>query len=125
VAFATLKKRPEFLRLRGGARCATASFVLETKPQSDKTLSPPGPRFGLTITKALGGAVIRNRIRRRLRAALADVEAANARANHDYVVIARAKALNQPFPALKKDLERAFHRVHHPTATKGEGKRRR
>lgn len=119
----TLKKRAEFLRIRGGARCPTPPFVLETKPRTDPDAATAKPRFGFTVTKAIGGAVERNRIRRRLKAAVAAVADAAARPGQDYVLIARKAALDLPFETLKKDLERAFHRVHHAskqnvTATK-------
>jgi ribonuclease P protein component len=123
LALVTLKKRAEFLRIRGGARCATPSFVLETKPRPAPEAVAPGegagPRFGFTVTKQIGGAVERNRIKRRLRAAVSLLEAGKAVSNHDYVLIARAGALSRPFTDLQKDLERALQRVHHaagPTA---------
>ena len=129
MAVATLKKRSEFLRLRGGARFATPSFVVETRPRISgvASLAAPeasdpaaraadGPRFGFTVTKKLGGAVIRNRIRRRLKAVVGLVAPALARSNHDYVLVARLAALDRTFADLKKDLERALQRVHHPAA---------
>jgi len=112
VRLTTLKKRSEFLRIRGGARWSGQCFVLETKPRS--ALDASAPRFGLTVTKKLGGAVVRNRIRRRLKAAISEVAGTSARPGFDYVVVARPAALNRPFDALKKELEDAFHRVHHP-----------
>ena len=118
----TLKKRSEFLRIRGGARCPTPPFVLETKPRAEILGSATPPRFGFTVTKAIGGAVDRNRIRRRLKAAVAAVATTFARPGHDYVLIARKGALEMPFDALKKDLERAFHRVHHAPAAKSRSK---
>lgn len=119
----TLKKRAEFLRLRGGVRWATPSFALETKPRDGTAITATGPRFGFTVTKALGGAVVRNRIRRRLRAAITDIVAAgHARDMHDYVIIARSAALDRPFVDLKKDLEQALQRVHHPERPKRRGK---
>lgn len=114
----TLKKRSEFLRIRGGARCPTPPFVLETKPRTDPLSATDPPRFGFTVTKAIGGAVERNRIRRRLKAAVTAIGPGSARLGHDYVLIARKDALEIPFDSLKKDLERAFHRVHHATAVK-------
>src|SRR5262245_18692896 len=71
----TLKRRSQYLRVRKGARCATAAFVLEAKARSAEARQghvPPaeGPRFGFTVTRALGKAVERNRIRRRLKAAV-------------------------------------------------------
>lgn len=90
--------------------------MLETKPRAADPTS--GPRFGFTVTKKLGGAVIRNRIRRRLKAAVDALAERCAKPGHDYVMVARAAALSQDFEALKKELEDAFHRVHHPRREK-------
>ena len=51
------------------------------------------PRFGFTITQQVGKAVERNRIRRRLKAAVRDVGPDHARREFDYVLIARRPAL--------------------------------
>lgn len=116
----TLKKRSEFLRIRGGARWSSASFVLETKPRAivksaveaaADLVSPP--RFGFTVTKQLGNAVVRNRIRRRLKAAIDLLAGTKAQPGYDYVLIARTPAQKRPFAELKKELEDALHRVHH------------
>lgn len=112
----TLKKRAEFLRLRGGARWATPSCVVETKPALDPAVTGNVSRFGFTVTKKLGNAVVRNRIRRRLRAAVASVAPHRARPGFDYVLVARSAAFDRPFTELLKDLEVALHRVHHPAA---------
>src|SRR5689334_21054234 len=69
---ATLKRRPEFQRVRTGARWATPAFVLEGKRREAPApaLAPAGAaRFGFTVSKQVGGAVERNRIKRRLKAA--------------------------------------------------------
>jgi ribonuclease P protein component len=115
----TLKKRSEFLRIRGGARCSTPPFVLEMKPREDEAASTSPPRFGFTVTKAMGNAVDRNRIRRRLKAAVTAIASTSAHPGRDYVLIARKDARDIAFEALKKDLERAFHRVHHAPASRG------
>lgn len=125
MAVETLKKRAEFLRLRGGARFATPSFVLETKPRDGNgpaARSGAGARFGYTVTKKLGGAVVRNRIRRRLRAAVGLLAPALARPGYDYVLVARSAAYDRAFGELKKDLERALQRVHHAAANPVKGK---
>lgn len=128
MAIETLKKRAEFLRLRGGARFATPSFVLETKPRGPvarKRLAAAqaeGPRFGFTVTKKLGKAVDRNRIRRRLKAAVGLLAPRLALPGHDYVLIARAQARDRAFTDVKKDLERAFLRVHHAPAAPIKGR---
>ena len=120
----TLKKRAEFLRLRGGARWACDCFALETRPRqaaehrANAKPAPQGPRFGFTVTKAMGNAVVRNRIRRRLKAAVQALEPDAAKANHDYVLIARTAAHAREFSQLKKALEQALQRVHHPRPEK-------
>ena len=114
MAVETLKKRAEFLRLRGGARFATPAFVLETREGPDAGRAQP--RFGYTVTKKLGGAVVRNRIRRRLKAIVGQVAPKLARPGHDYVLVARRAAYDRAFTELKKDLERALQRVHHAAA---------
>ena len=70
------------------------------------------PRFGLTVTKRLGKAVVRNRIRRRLREALRTGGANEARPGFDYVVIARAAALTRSFASLVADFHQALAKVH-------------
>ncbi|MGE0630649.1 MAG: ribonuclease P protein component [Hyphomicrobiaceae bacterium] len=112
----TLKRRAEFLRIRGGGRSATPGFVLEGKRRAATTVDSGSAdsgsaRFGFTVTKKLGGAVVRNRIRRRLRAAVSTIAPASARDDFDYVLIAREAAFERPFAQLLADLERAFSRV--------------
>jgi ribonuclease P protein component len=112
-----LKTRAEFLRVRGGSRCATPAFVLEARPRVGG-VGDPGPRYGFTITKKIGNAVTRNRIRRRLKAALAAMTGPPPPAPHDYVLVARRAAFDIPFATLQKDLERAMQRVHHAAGTR-------
>jgi ribonuclease P protein component len=111
---ATLKHRSEFLRLRNGARAATASFVLEGKRrlEHNKDEAAITPRFGFTVSKKVGGAVERNRIKRRLRAAVREVAVEHAHTDFDYVLIARRPALDAGYGALVADLVRALGRVH-------------
>lgn len=107
-----LKRRREFLRIRNGPRHATRAFVLEAKQRGDdKALLEAQARFGFTISKKVGGAVERNRIRRRLKAAVCDVVHAHAKHDFDYVLIARRAALDTAFAVLVSDLVKALDRV--------------
>lgn len=111
VAIVTLKRRAEFQRVRGGARYSARSFLLECKARPPNEKGEQGPRFGFTITKKIGNAVVRNRIRRRLRGAIAGLVQGSARPGFDYVIVARAAALDCPFAELVTDLETAFART--------------
>jgi len=120
----TLKTRAEFQRVRGGGRATSAAFVVEGKPRQAATGSSAGPnavkqvaaspiegpRFGFTITKKIGNAVTRNRIRRRLRAALLEL-APSADPLTDYVIVARTHAAKQDYASLSADLKRALAKV--------------
>ncbi len=70
-----------------------------------------GPRFGFTITKKLGNAVVRNRMRRRFKAALAGLVATHTAPDMDYVIVARRPAFDQDFARLSADLDRALRQV--------------
>jgi ribonuclease P protein component len=121
----TLKNRRDFLRLRSGRKWVTPAFVLQGAPRpaeaDGETVS--GARFGFTVSgravaqdgakgRRRGGAVRRNRARRRLREAVRLVAPKKAREDFDYVVIGRAAALDREFSDLLKDLHTAFDRVH-------------
>ncbi len=112
----TLKKRADFIRLRDGRKWAAPGLVLQMCESPDfvrPALEAGGIlRVGYTVTKTVGGAVIRNRAKRRLRAAAAEVLPRGGRAGHDYVLIGRKSTLDRPFPALLVDLAAALKNVH-------------
>lgn len=109
----TLKARAEFLAVRGGRRSSTPAFLIEMRerPPGDGA-GVAGARFGFTITKKIGNAVTRNRIRRRLKAAFAAGAGQHARSSCDYVIVARHAALDRPFTLLLEDVARAFAALH-------------
>lgn len=106
------------MAVRGGIRASVPVCLLEAKPRLPERPPLPGPRFGFTVTKKLGGAVVRNRIRRRLKAAIAAIAATEAKEGFDYVIVARQVAHDRPFSEMLADLTRAFRGVHKP---QGEG----
>jgi ribonuclease P protein component len=108
----TLKKRAEFQRVRKGARWAAPAFVLEARQRQGEGHASAEPRFGFTVTRQVGKAVERNHIRRRLKAAVSGIAAEHAKADFDYVLIARRPALTTEFAGLVGDLVKAMGRVH-------------
>lgn len=133
-AIERLTRRRQFLNAAKGKRCNASAFTLQSalsdstapaggsgamKPEardcpSGVAVAParPGcgtpPRFGITVTKKIGGAVARNRIRRRLKEALRGLVPLPARHGHDYVIVARREALGIPFTLLKESLAKAL-----------------
>jgi ribonuclease P protein component len=105
-----ITKRADFLAARDGVRASAGPFVVQARNRQDAR----APRVGFTVTKKTGNSVERNRIRRRLRAAVKDSMSAEARAGFDYVLIARREAISAPFPALLDNLKRALKRLHKP-----------
>ncbi len=76
------------------------------------SVEPIFPRFGFTATKKLGNAVVRNRVKRRLRETVRQIAPQKARTGYDYVLIGRKSTLKRPFSSLLNDLAIAFARVH-------------
>jgi ribonuclease P protein component len=110
-----LKRRPEFLAVAGARRkWAAPGLILQARPHDDRQhpdAGEPSIRVGLTASKKVGNAVERNRARRRLRAAAAEVIAAEARPGHDFVLIARGETLRRDFQDLKRDIAKALDRL--------------
>jgi ribonuclease P protein component len=98
----TLRRRADFLAAGRGTRTVRPGFIIQAAPRPGEKSTAP-PRFGFTVTKKIGNAVVRNRIRRRLRAA-AKAAALHGKAGTDYVLIARTAALTLPFERLVTDL---------------------
>ena len=103
-----LRQRADFLAAATGVKVPAAAFVLQAKRRSDQ-----GPaRFGFTVSKKVGNAVERNRVRRRLREIVRLTGAERVRAGHDYVLVGRRAALALPFERIKQDFDGAIRRAH-------------
>lgn len=81
------------------------------KSSAGDTTDESGIRVGFTVTRKVGGAVVRNRAKRRLRAAVETVMPTHAAPGRDYVVIGRAKTNARPFSDLIGDLEQAMRKL--------------
>ena len=117
-----LTRRAEFQRVSHGRRKAVEAFTLQSARREEPDGAPMGARVGLTVTKKVGNAVVRNRIRRRLKEALRAASPLEAREDHDYVLMARREALSRAFSALVGDLRYAFRAV---AQGHDEGRRRK
>jgi ribonuclease P protein component len=119
-----LRQRAEFLAVAAGTRIPAPAFVLQARQRGDE-----GPaRVGFTVSKKVGTATERNRVRRRLREAVRRSASRHMRCGHDYVLVGRRAALTLPFVRLTGDLEQSLTRLHarqqgggqasHPAPTK-------
>lgn len=109
VKVSRLIKRADFLRLAKGRKFATPGLVLQMAEATDL---PDVLRVGFTATKKIGGAVTRNRAKRRLREIARTVLPLYARQGCDYVLIARDATPTRPFVTLIEDLKLALLKVH-------------
>jgi ribonuclease P protein component len=104
-----LTKRAEFQRVSRGRRASVETFTLQSRRREGATNEAElGARVGLTVTKSVGDAVRRNRVRRRLKEALRAAAPLEAEGDHDYVLMARREALGRRFVALVDDVRTAF-----------------
>ena len=105
----TLKRRAAFKAVATGKRVTRSAFVLQALSRDKPVPGVKGvtPRFGFTVTKKIGNAVVRNRVRRRLRESVKQA-AAHATSATDYVVVARPAALTLQFERLVTDLTNGF-----------------
>ena len=112
-----LTKRAQYLNAARGQRAARPAFSLQAIA-ADAT----EPGVGLTVTKKTGNAPERNRIKRRLRAALRAC-APQFQAQHDYVLVGRREALTLPFSKVVSDLSSAIAKVHAKPRDAGDQRR--
>lgn len=123
-ALRRIQKRRDFLTVASkGNKVVASTLVLQgyfpSGADSDSEQLPI--RVGFTVTKKNGGAVQRNRIRRRLKAAASDILPEAGRAGGEYVVIGRYRALDEPFAIILRDLRYAVRKVAKLEAAKTAG----
>jgi len=103
-----LRQRADFLAAAGGIKVPAATFVLQARDRREA-----GPvRVGFTVSKKVGNAVERNRVRRRLREIVRLNSGDALRPGYDYVLVGRRAALSADFSALIEDYQRAIARIH-------------
>ena len=116
-ALAVLTKRADFLAANRGLRVARPGFVLLARPNGGGQM-----RFGITVTKKIGNAVVRNRMKRRFRALLRELLPEHGLAGSDHVLIGREGGIERDFAKLREELVAALARA---AAGKGDPPRSR
>jgi ribonuclease P protein component len=114
---AVLTRRADFLAANRGVRIARPGFVLLARANDGA-----GLRFGITVTKKIGNAVVRNRMKRRFRALLRAALPVHGLPDHDHVLIGREGGVERDFAQLETELLAALDRAR---AGKGDPPRRR
>lgn len=109
IKISALTGRANFVRMNTSAsRFVVSNFIMqmEAAPQ----LADDEIKIGYTVTKKMGGAVVRNRIKRRLREAVREA-GAHAKPQRNYVLIARKREEECDFSELVRELGFAFSRI--------------
>jgi len=102
-----LKQRADFLAAAKGAKVPAGAFVLQARARGDVAAA----RVGFTVSKKVGNAVERNRVRRRLREIVRRNAALLGENGHDYVLIGRRAALDMPFERINTEFLGALTRL--------------
>ncbi len=110
AAWGRLTRRAQYQRAGRGQRVNAAAFTLQSQARAAGD-EAAGPRYGLTVTKKTGNSPVRHRIKRRLREAMRRIPALDARADCDYVLMARREALSIEFDALVAEIAEALARA--------------
>ena len=101
-----MRKRADFLAANHGLRVARPGFVLLARDNGGR-----GLRYGITVTKRIGNAVVRNRMKRRFRELLRDALPLEGLHGHDHVLIGREGGIERDFAELRSELSAALKRA--------------
>jgi len=98
-------RRSEFLAANAGKRVPMPGFVLLIRARADED---PVMGVGFTVTKKIGNAVVRNRMKRRFRALAREILPEAGVAGADHVLIGRSGGLERDYTLLGTELRKAL-----------------
>jgi ribonuclease P protein component len=116
-----LRQRKDFLAAARGARVAAPGFVVQRRTRDEAAVA----RIGFTVSRKVGTATERNRVRRRLRELVKRLDPISMRPDCDYVLVGRRDALGRDFTAMLEDLRAALVRLERPASAGRATPRRR
>lgn len=113
IIIETLKKRSDFLRVASfRKKWISPAMIIQASPCPEYTIQKkPIIRVGYTASKKVGNAVVRNKVKRRLREAVRQVMTSFGQENHDYVIIARSEAAGLAYQELIRDMKWSLKRL--------------
>jgi ribonuclease P protein component len=103
-----IRKRADFVAANGGKRASTPGFLLLVRDRDDADATM---RVGFTVTRKIGGAVVRNRMKRRFRALAREIIPASGLSGADHVMIGRARGVEREFSLLRSELAGALDKL--------------
>jgi ribonuclease P protein component len=106
--YSVITKRSDFLAANRGKRYATPGFVLLVFDRRDDN---PAKRLGITITKKVGNAVVRNRMRRRFRALAMEMLGELGKTGADHILIGRDGGIERDFGDLRAEMVKALTKL--------------
>ena len=112
--------RADFLAANRGLRVPMPGFVLLARPNDGR-----GIRYGITVTKKIGNAVVRNRMKRRFRELLWAQLPRHGLPDHDHVLIGREGGIERDYATLSEELVTALGRAARGEGQRGRGPRRK
>ena len=102
-----MKRRDDYVAVAAfGRKSVMPGFIVQTQPNP-----AAGIRIGITATRKIGGAVVRNRAKRRLRALCREIMPSHAAPGNDFVLIARGTTPTIPYGTLRDDLVNALRKL--------------
>ena len=119
-SLSVIRKRSDFLAANRGLRVARPGFVLLARPNDGQ-----GKRYGITVTKKIGNAVVRNRMKRRFRELLWSALPDSGLPDHDHILIGREGGVERDFAQLREELGAALTRAAEGKGDPARGPRKR